>query len=143
MSDFEPSTNFKLTSLVRDACREFGIAALKKKLKKPLDISVSDHSTGCQIIISLKEEGHIAITVWQGSIWYSPIYEFNDKEKILGFHEDTDFAHKDVLKFFDYCRNRLKELRKKLEERREKSDDKMEKLRSEELEFYKSIMEKK
>ena len=87
------------TKLLRDAQRTLGKEALSELLPKPLVVWVSDHDTGCQARIELREEGRETVWVWQGSIWYSYSYEFNDRDK-KGWNEAARFAFPKVTEFF-------------------------------------------
>jgi hypothetical protein len=89
-----------LTVLLRDA-KNAGIV-LGPMLPWPLQLSISSHDTGCQIQIyagTIFAEDYVP--VWQGSIWYSYSYQFNDRNKTLGLHPQADFAEAALEEFFE------------------------------------------
>jgi hypothetical protein len=91
--------NTEHTRLLRDARRTLGQEAIDKLLPGPFVVWISDHDTGCQAWIELKQEGHETIRVWQGSIWYSQMYEFNDRDK-HGWNEEARFCFPKITEFF-------------------------------------------
>ena len=72
-----------------------GRALAERLLPKPFDLYFSDHSTGRQMRIQAK-----GLTVWQGSVWHSPGYEFNDKGHHPGLQPDFEFARDAIEKYF-------------------------------------------
>lgn len=89
-----------LTVLLRDAKRVIGYERIRGLLKEPLNVNISDHDTGCQAWIDAFVEGMPRKAVWQGSIWFSPHYEFNDSQKVLGMNPEMAFATAKVEEFF-------------------------------------------
>lgn len=96
-------THKELTLQLRDA-RRWLQKSLHEYFPPPLCISVSDHDTGCQINVTLSRENMPAIMVWRGSVWYSSCYEFNDRNKQLGWNPETEFCHARVVAIFEKIR---------------------------------------
>lgn len=92
--------NTKQTEMLREASYVLGEAELAAMLPAPFRINVCSHSTGCQAHIDAHDEGRPRIRVWDGSIWYSSIYEFHDRDK-RGWNPDFDFALPVINKFFE------------------------------------------
>lgn len=63
---------------------------------EPFFVRVDAHSTGCQATIWLQAPGVSSVKVWEGSVWYSSCYEFNDRGKTLGLNPDCQFAKESV-----------------------------------------------
>lgn len=91
----------EMTILLRNACNVIGGDAIKALLPEPFVICISAHSTGCQIDIDLHVEGIEHVKAWRGSVWYSSCYEFNDRNKELGFQSETKgFCETPLCTFF-------------------------------------------
>jgi hypothetical protein len=90
----------RLTTLLRDAAGELGLEALRSLLNPPLEVTLSVHATGCHAWIDLRSEDLPRIRVWEGSVWYSACYAFNDECKRLGLQAGCDFALPEVDAFF-------------------------------------------
>jgi hypothetical protein len=89
-----------LTTLLRDA-KNAGLV-LGPMLPHPLQLHISSHDTGCQIrIYAGTLFGDDYVPVWEGSIWYSHIYQFNNRNKTLGLHPQAAFAEDILEKFFN------------------------------------------
>lgn len=84
-----------LTSLLRKAS-----FLLDEVTPKELTVELNSHSTGCQPSIYLKSEGLAPLEIWQGSVWCSSQYEFNDRDKVLGVQDGCAFAVPLLEKFF-------------------------------------------
>lgn len=88
-----------LTRLLRKA--KFPLRdKLNELLSPPLYLYLSAHDTGTQARIELRAPNVKTITVWEGSIWNSHSYEFNDRNKVLGMNPDAMFAQGKVEAFF-------------------------------------------
>jgi hypothetical protein len=94
-----------LTVLLKQAKSALGIAQIKSLLPSPFTLMISDHDTGCQIRIQLAEEGHPTLTAWEGSIWYSSSYLFNDRDKVLGLNPRLEFCSPSLEQFFERVEN--------------------------------------
>ncbi len=75
------------TNLLAEAGRELA----ESLLPKPFTLCYSDHSTGRQMRI-MAPGSRGALTVWQGSVWHSHIYEFNDSHDFPGLQPEFAFA---------------------------------------------------
>jgi hypothetical protein len=73
-----------------------GIDRLNEVLPPVLYVRVSDHSTGFQVDISAKAEGHPSVTVWRHSTWYHGRYEFNERERVRGIQPNAEWASKAI-----------------------------------------------
>jgi hypothetical protein len=96
-----------LTKMLREAKGCLGMDRIKSLLPRPLGIWISDHDTGCQIQIQLAEEGQLPVGAWQGSIWYSSSYEFNDRDKVLGLNPKVAFVGPTLEEFFEMVETAL------------------------------------
>lgn len=94
----------EMTRLLRDAARKLGRQRIRELLPPHTSVYISDHDTGCQIWIRLCDDPESAtvadVCAWAGSIWYSSAYEFNDRDRTLGFNPETDFAMGPLGEFF-------------------------------------------
>lgn len=98
----------KLTLMLKEARYKLGRdTPLEGLLAPPLHLYLNAHDTGMQARIELRAPGHKTITVWEGSVWYSSRYEFNDRDKVLGLNPEADFAHAKVEAFFAEVERRL------------------------------------
>lgn len=97
----------KLTLMLKDARYKLRETPLEGLLAPPLHLYLSAHDTGTQARIELRAPGHKTITVWEGSVWNSSRYEFNDKDKVLGLNPEVPFAHAKVEAFFAQVEQRL------------------------------------
>lgn len=93
----------ELTRLLRDAVRTSGITGemIQALLPEPLHLSICSHSTGCQPTITAHRDGLPCLTVWEGSLWYSSCYEFNDRDKTLGLNPEFAAIEPKIEAFFD------------------------------------------
>jgi hypothetical protein len=82
------------TRLLQRAGKELAF----KLLPDAFRLWFSDHDTGCQMTIVTNDDQHLL--VWRGSVWYSDIYEFNDREKTAGLQPDFAFAGSAVTDYF-------------------------------------------
>jgi hypothetical protein len=87
----------EIVKLLRDARYEVDLASF---LPAPFKLTVGAHDTGCQPYIWARAEGVPQVLVWVGSIWYSSQYEFNDRDKILGYQPGCEWAAPVIDKFF-------------------------------------------
>lgn len=87
----------EVCKLLRDARHAVNLHDL---LPSPFKLTVGAHDTGCQPFIWACAEGLPQVLVWQGSIWYSWSYEFNDRNKVLGYQPDCEWAEPILEKFF-------------------------------------------
>src|ERR1700730_4587382 len=78
----------RLTTLLRDAAGELGLEAIRTLLNPPLEVTLSVHDTGCHAWIELRSDGLPRVRVWEGSVWYSACYTFNDERKLLGLQPE-------------------------------------------------------
>jgi len=69
-------------------------------LPKAFALWFSSHDTGCQMKIVTAIEGKPQLTVWQGSIWYSHCFEFNDRDDIPGLQPQFGFARETIDRYF-------------------------------------------
>lgn len=76
-----------------------GEKRVKEILDSRLRFRICDHSTGCQAHI-YANDGDLEMEVWEGSIWHSPCYEFNDRNKVLGLKPDAGFCAESIDEFF-------------------------------------------
>ena len=58
------------------------------------------------------------VPVWRGSIWYSSIYEFNERDKISGLQPDFAFAKDVINKYFTDLQSEVDSRRKARDDRR-------------------------
>ncbi len=78
-----------------------GVNRVKELLPKPFVLDYSNHSTGCQIRITMEAEGVKSVDAWVGSIWNDSMYEFNDRDKRLGMQTECMFAAPHLERFFE------------------------------------------
>lgn len=90
-------TQAEIVKLLRDARYDVDLPSL---LPAPFHLTVGAHDTGCQPYVWARAEGMPQVLVWQGSIWYSAAYEFNDQSKILGYQPGCEWAAPVLDKFF-------------------------------------------
>jgi hypothetical protein len=91
-----------LTILLRDARSALGFDVVRSFLPEILHLMVDSHDTGCQCrIYSGEMFTDDYVPVWEGSVWYSYSYEFNDRGKVLGLHPQAEFAEAIVEVFFE------------------------------------------
>lgn len=95
----------ELTTLLKDSINILGDTAVRNLLPEPFTLGGGNHDTGCQFHIDLWAKDTPTINVWTGSIWYHSRYDFNDRDKILGFDPEVSFAHDAVSKFFNDLRD--------------------------------------
>lgn len=91
----------QLVELLKDARCTVGLPKMQDLLPGHFNLWLGAHDTGCQPHIELKADGHRSLVVWQGSVWYSPGYAFNDDNKVLGINPAYLFAHDALLQFFE------------------------------------------
>lgn len=103
--------------LLRDASISLGIEAIDLIAPPSMTVHVGAHSTGCQPRIVLKADDLPAVDVWLGSIWYSSIYEFNDRNKVLGIQPGLEWAKPQIDAFFDTLAAMVEENKTKVAER--------------------------
>ena len=90
----------RLTTLLRDAAGELGLEAVRTLLNPPLEVTLSVHDTGCHAWIELRSDDLPRVRVWEGSVWYSACYAFNDERKLLGLQPECHFALPEIDAFF-------------------------------------------
>jgi hypothetical protein len=88
-------------------------------LPAPFKLWYSDHSTGCQMTIVADVDKEL-VPVWRGSIWYSSIYNFNERGKISGLQPDFAFAKDVIDKYFADLQIAVDVRRRARDERRAK-----------------------
>ena len=67
-------------------------------IPKGLRVELHSHSTGCQPIIVTTDAGNHL--VWQGSLWYSASYDFNDHDKKPGIQPGFELLSPLIDRFF-------------------------------------------
>lgn len=93
-----------------------GHNGLREMLSAPLHLSTfSNHDTGCQVRITLQAPNQPTITAWEGSVWNSSRYEFNDANKVLGLNPKCDFMEAALVRFFEAVQRRLDEHKAEIE----------------------------
>lgn len=102
--------------LLRDASYRLGTDAIASIAPPSMTVHVGAHSTGCQPRIVLKADDLPAIDVWRGSIWYSSIYDFNDRGKVFGIQPGLEWAKPQIDAFFDTLAAMVSENKVKVEE---------------------------
>ena len=88
------------------------------RLPRPFNGYCNNHSTGCQAAIYASEEGLPAIEVWRDSVWYSHIYDFNERGKVRGIQPGCDWAAPVLEKFFSEVAIEYAEYTRAVEEAR-------------------------
>lgn len=78
---------------------------IKDLLPSFLKFYYNDHDTGCQSRICFNESNIETIIVWDGSIWYSSTYEFNDKDKNLSLNPECEFTAEKISDFLLKCKS--------------------------------------
>ena len=117
-----------------------GIEALRKMLPAPLKLSsLSDHDTGCQIRITLEAPGQPTIVAWEGSVWNSSSYEFNDKKKVLGLNPKCDFMEPALTRFFQAVQNELDDRQASLEAQKVAQEQRAQQKEQDALDYYRRM----
>lgn len=130
----------QLVELLKEARYTVGKEKLQSLLPEPFKVTIGAHDTGCQCYVELQAPGRSPLTVWQGSIWYSSSYEFNDRNKILGINPEYLFAQDALVRFFETVQSLHSE---ELAERSMKDAEKSAKATEQhqnDVEFYKSLV---
>jgi len=127
--------------LLRDAGNLLGEDWLKSILPKHFSLTLDSHSTGCQAKIHLQDASG-QLLVWEGSVWYSNIYDFNDRNKTLGIQNDTQFARPLLEEFFRRVQSGYEERLALNEFNKQLSTEEKEKQRLETIQHFKTLLER-
>ena len=95
------------TELLAAAGEETATALLPEAFR----LYYSCHSTGIQMRIVTAASP--IQTVWQGSVWHSHIYEFNDRGDVPGLQPDFAFAADTINAYFDAVKSAVEHERAK------------------------------
>jgi hypothetical protein len=126
--------------LLKSVEYSFGREWLNNAIPEHFHLIGGPHSTGCQWEIYLKAEGHPAATVWMGSVWYSSTYEFNDREKVLGFQPGMQFAYPKIEAFFEDIQSAYEEHIAKQEEQKILRQKQEAETKEEAANYYKKLL---
>lgn len=104
-------------------------------------VHLNAHSTGIQCQIRMTKDNYPTMTVWEGSVWYGANYQFNDRNKVLGYNPDVAFAHGIIRGFFRRAIELIAE--KAADEEREKTRKQEEEKRRRETatDFYRNTLQ--
>ena len=117
-----------------------GIDALRKMLPAPLKLSsLSDHDTGCQIRITLEAPGQSTIVAWEGSVWNSSSYEFNDEKKVLGLNPKCDFMEPALTRFFQAVQKALDDREDEIAARKAAQEQREQQKEQDALDYYRRM----
>lgn len=115
-------------------------SSLPLMLPEPLNLSMSDHDTGCQARIYLASEGLHTLDVWEGSVWKSSTYEFNDRDKVFGMKPDMLFAQEAVESFFAAVQRAVDEHEARKVESERNAIEEQERRRQRSIDQYKELL---
>jgi hypothetical protein len=130
----------QLVELLKDARGTIGLAKMQDLLPEHFKLWLGAHDTGCQPYIELKAEGRSSLIVWQGSVWYSSIYEFNDRNKVLGIDPAYLFAQDALVRFFETVQSLHSEILTERSMQKAETKAKQTEQYRDDVEFYKDLL---
>jgi hypothetical protein len=112
-------------------------------LPNPYKVHIDSHDTGFQADICAQAEGQPRLMVWRCSIWYSSVYSFNDKDKVMGIQPECEFAQPVVDEFMGKLKAFVEAQEKAAEVAKERKALDAEAKRKETIAYYASQQEAK
>jgi len=103
-------------------------------------VHVGKHDTGIQPRVHLEAPGAPPLKVWEGSVWFSSAYEFNDREKVLGLQPECEFALPALASFFAAVERRINEVKEERAAARMLQEVEAEHNRGRTVEYYRTLL---